>query len=204
MKGKFPPGSSQARDLDLQRQAFKFEMTRIRLIMDQRKVEIAQRTGTAVNPNLAGQNAVGSGSQGGPQSSARSGMQAPGSNRLPTSEFGQLNLGGSSSGGQDQSKLMQWRTPSTPERSTPNDNWMQMAGNPSGFSPNSVDGRGQSAAGAPAVVEFVPGKPWAGLSLQSTDDDPHMTPASAAKPPLTLGSDSYLDSLSKTNGILFG
>jgi hypothetical protein len=53
-----------------------------------------------------------------------------------------------------------------------------------------------------AIPEFVPGKPWPGITQKSVEDDPHITPGSFSRS-LSLSvntvKDDYLGSLTKTS-----
>lgn len=52
----------------------------------------------------------------------------------------------------------------------------------------------------PAIPEFVPGKPWQGITTKSVEDDPHITPGSFSRSlSVNMVKDDYLLSLTKSS-----
>ena len=59
-----------------------------------------------------------------------------------------------------------------------------------------LDGSGNLGLSTDVIPEFVPGKPWQGLSSKSVEDDPHITPGSISRSlSVNVVKDDYLNNL---------
>ena len=121
------------------------------------------------------------------QSSSRSNLQR-------FDDLGISNLGGDSTWSNSASTGSQnWPNPSS-ESGDKSDSESLSSTAPSTTASNTV------LDTIPAIPEFVPGKPWQGISAKNVEDDPHITPGSFARS-LSVNTikDDYLISLTKSS-----